>query len=177
MMSELRKQKMTRFFNIYDADSDGCVTKADFEMPVQAGAAFLGYAPGSPKYDEMYQRSMGWWSYIRDQSGSDPITLAEFLTVMDALVNDRVTLNEIVMAHVSFTFELWDRDSDGLMSEEEFVAAHTAYNTKEEAAREAFGKLDRDGDRQLSYAEIMLAVEEYFVSDDPQALGNWFILE
>ena len=180
MMSILRKQKMIRFFNIYDSDKDGMVTKGDFELPVQAGASFLGYAVDSPEYKEMYHRSMGLWTYIRNQSkksDNDSITLDDFLSAMNALVNDRATLNEIVMAHASFTIEIWDRDSDGLMSEEEFVAAHTAYNTNEEAAREAFGYLDRDGDRQLSYAEIMMAVEEYFVSDDPQALGNWFILE
>ncbi len=180
MMSVLRKQKMIRFFNIYDGDKDGVVAKPEFELPVQAGASFLGYALGSPEYNEMYQRSMGLWSYIRDhgnKTDSDSVTLDEFLAAMEALVNDRSSLNDIVMAHASFTIEIWDRDGDGMMSEVEFIAAHTAYNTTEEAAREAFGYLDRNGDQQLSYGEIIQAVEEYFISDDPQALGNWFILE
>lgn len=180
MMSELRKQKMIRFFNIYDGNRDGEVSKADFELPVKAGAAFLGYAEGTTQFEEMYRRSMGWWSYIRDQNGKaddDVIVLDEFLTAMDALANNRATLNNIVMDHAKFTIELWDRDEDGLMSEEEYVAAHTAYNTAEEAAREAFNHLDRNSDGHLSYEEIIQAVEEYFVSDDPNALGNWFILE
>lgn len=180
MMSDVRKQKMIRFFNIYDGDKDGVVSKTDFELPVKAGAAFLGYVEGSPQFNEMYQRSMGWWSYIRDQSGKsdgDVVAVDEFLSAMDALVNNRATLNNIVMEHAKFTIELWDSDRDGLMSEEEYVAAHTAYNTAEEAAREAFNHLDRNSDGQLSYGEIIQAVEEYFVSDDPNAIGNWFILE
>ena len=180
MMSEVRKQKMIRFFNIYDGDRDGKVTRTDFELPVKAGAAFLGYAEGSSQFDEMYRRSMGLWTYICDQSGisdNGEILLDDFLNAMNALVKNRSTLNDIVMDHAKFTIELWDRDGDGLMSEEEYIAAHTAYNTAEEAAREAFSHLDRNSDGQLSYGEIIQAVEEYFVSDDPDALGNWFILE
>ncbi|MEM7128227.1 MAG: hypothetical protein AAF702_17985 [Chloroflexota bacterium] len=176
----MRKQKMSRLFNIYDADRDGLVNKSDFEQPVHVGATFLGYEPGSAQYEEMFDWSMGLWNNIRNQSGkneNDSISLDEFLVAMDALVNDRATLNQIVMGHASFTIKIWDRDEDGMMSEEEFIAAHTAYNTKEEAAREAFGYLDRDGDRQLSYSEIIQAVEEYFVSDDPDAIGNWFIMD
>ena len=62
------------------------------------------------------------------------------------------------------------------MNEKEFIAIHTAYNTKEEDAREAFGHLDRNGDQFLSHSEITQAIEEYFVSDDPEAIGNWFLV-
>ena len=178
-MTELWQQKMQRFFNIYDANQSGTIQKSDFEEPVQAAAAFLGHAPGSAVYEEMMTWSMGWWHYLCEQTNKgdeDSITFAEFLLAMEALVNNRAKLNKIVMDHATFTLTLWDRDGDGMMSEEEFIAAHTAYNTKEAAAREAFSHLDRNGDQQLSFAEIIHAIEEYFTSDDPDAIGNWFII-
>ena len=180
MMTEVREQKMRRFFNIYDAQQTGSIGKVNFEQPVQIGASMLGYAPGSAEYEEMHKWSMGFWHYLKNhlqKSDDSQVQLDEFIKAMDALASDKKTLNEIIMGHASFTIKLWDRDGDGMMDEEEFVAAHTAYNTKESAAREAFSHLDRNGDKLLSYSEIIQAVEEYFVSDDPNAIGNWFIMD
>lgn len=179
-MTPLRERKMKRFFNIYDANVSGSIQKQDFEMPVQVGAAFLGYTPGSTEYNEMYQWSMGFWDFLRQnlqKADGDSISEAEFLSAMEALANDKTALNQIIMGHANFTIKLWDRDGDGMMSKDEFIAAHTAYNVNPNSAHEAFGHLDRNGDSQLSYEEIIQAIDEYFTSDDPNALGNWFILD
>ncbi|MEM7332799.1 MAG: hypothetical protein AAF490_11990 [Chloroflexota bacterium] len=179
-MTPVREKKMKRFFNIYDANSSGTIQKGDFEKPVQAGAAFLGLAPDSNEYSEMYEWSMGFWEFLcqnLNKNDNDLITTSEFLNAMDALATDKTSLNKIIMGHANFTLKLWDRDNDGMMSQEEFIAAHTAYNVNPDSAHEAFGHLDRNGDSQLSYEEIIQAIDEYFTSDDPEAIGNWFILD
>lgn len=179
-MTPLREQKMKRFFKIYDADLNGHIGKVDFELPVQAAVAFLGHAPGSAEYNEMYRWSMGFWNYLRqhlNKNDDDSISTEEFLQAMDDLANDRAALDKIIMGYANFTLKMWDRDGDGMMNEEEFISVHTAYNVQAESAREAFGHLDRNGDQQLSHDEITQAIDEYFTSDDPNAIGNWFILD
>ena len=180
MMSPLREQKMRRFFNIYDANQSGTIKKSDFEQPVEFGAQMLGYQAGSPEFQEMHKWSLSFWHYLRDNLGktdADLIAIDEFLKAMDDLVSDKDSLNDIIMGHANFTLKLWDQDKDGMMNESEFIAVHTAYNTKEEDARKAFVKLDRNGDSFLSHSEITMAIEEYFVSDDPEAIGNWFLVD
>ena len=69
--------------------------------------------------------------------------------------------------------ELWDRDGDGKLSADEYVKLEWCYGVTEEAAREAFRHLDRDGDGYLTLEEGMKAIEEFYLSDDPDAPGNW----
>ena len=49
------------------------------------------------------------------------------------------------------------------------------YGGLDQDARNAFRYLDRDGDGYLDVAEIVKAVEEFYLSDDPDAPGNWLL--
>lgn len=180
MKSEFWKQKMTRFFNLFDEDGNGLVEKADFARPVDAGAKFLGYAPESPEYQEMLGWNMGLLSYMqqRHNKGEDEgVTLAEFLETMEAVVADKENFETFVMGHAHFTIQAWDRDGDGMLDQKEFVAFKTTYLATEEAAVEAFCHLDLDSDGQLTQDEYVSAVREFYSSDDPNAIGNWLILD
>jgi hypothetical protein len=70
---------------------------------------------------------------------------------------------------------LWDRDHDGRLSIVEYVALNGCYGISEEAAHEAFRHLDPAGTGLLNTEEVTKRVREFFLSDDPEAPGNWII--
>ena len=180
MKSNFWKQKMMRFFRLLDADDNDLLERIDFERPVQKGAKILGYTPGSSKYEEMLAWNLGLWNYMRERTGKGDdefITADEFLTTMAAVVVDEANFEMFVMGHAHFTIQSWDRDGDGMLDKEEFIAFKTTYHSTEEAAIEAFHHLDRDGDGQLTHDEYVSAVREFYSSDDPNAVGNWLILD
>ena len=48
-----------------------------------------------------------------------------------------------------------------------------AWNHSEAQAREAFPKLNRNGNGGISKEEWMANLKEFYYSEDPQAPGNW----
>ena len=180
MKSTFWKEKMTRFFNLFDEDEDGFVGRDDFARPVKAGAKFLGYSPESPEYQEMLGWNMGLLTYMQqryNKSEDAAVTLPEFLETMEAVVSDTENFETFVMGHAHFTIQAWDQDGDGMLDQEEFIIFKTTYHATRDVAIEAFRRLDRDGDGQLTREEYVTAVREFYSSDDPNALGNWLILD
>lgn len=180
MKSDFWKEKMTRFFRLFDEDEDGLVGRVDFARPVENAAKHLGYASDSPQFQEMLGWNMGLWTYMQQRVNIDEneaVTLPEFLDTMEAVATDQENFEMFVMGHAHFTIQAWDRDGDGMLDLEEFIAFKNTYHSSEEAAIEAFRHLDRDGDGQLTRDEYVEAVREFYSSDDPNAIGNWLILD
>ncbi|WP_327381618.1 hypothetical protein [Streptomyces sp. NBC_01207] len=65
-------------------------------------------------------------------------------------------------------------DDDGLIGLDEYLLLSQAIGgVPAQQMKEAFHRLDRDGNGTLDPAEIDAAVVEFFTSDDPNAPGNW----
>ena len=73
-----------------------------------------------------------------------------------------------------FFLDLLDSDGDGVVTVDDYVLFCGAYNVGENEARIGFKMFDRDGNGQLSHQEVVEMVQEFYLSDDPQALGNLF---
>ncbi|MSP12022.1 MAG: EF-hand domain-containing protein [Chloroflexi bacterium] len=70
-------------------------------------------------------------------------------------------------------FTLQDRNGDGKISSSEFIAYLRGYNVTEQDAKDAFARLDRNDNGFITKKEMMLNMEEYFMSEAPEAPGNW----
>ena len=55
MLTELQKRKLTRFFNLFDANGDGVITKQDPEQVARNLAELQGMKPGSPEYETFHR--------------------------------------------------------------------------------------------------------------------------
>jgi juvenile hormone diol kinase len=178
VLTELQKRKLTVLFHHHDMDNDGFLSKADYEQFVKRVCEIQNYPAGSPQYEAMYAQNMAVWEHVRqvaDKDKDNRVSLEEFLESYDVTLNDEKLYNQLVIQYGESTLALWDRDGDGRLSGVDWVALLGCYGIGEEAAREAFRHLDRDGSGYLTTEELMKNAKEFFLSDDPDAPGNWSI--
>jgi Ca2+-binding EF-hand superfamily protein len=69
--------------------------------------------------------------------------------------------------------ELCDGDADGLIGRGEFRTMLAAFGTAYDDVDVAFDRLDRTGEGVLTVDELVQAAKEFYVGDDPAAVGNW----
>jgi Ca2+-binding EF-hand superfamily protein len=75
---------------------------------------------------------------------------------------------------VNFTFDYFDRDKDGAMTTAEFVEVYAVFDLPAAAAETAFKQMDTDGDGRIYKTDALRLVQEFYLSDDPNAAGNVF---
>ena len=179
MLTELQKRKLTVLFHHHDMDNDGYLTRDDFEEYARRVCEELELVPGSADYDTVYTQTLAAWdtdmlsAFYRDDDNR--VSLEEHLAAYDISINDPALHKRLQTEFANSLVKLWDRDGDGRLSSAEYAALLGCYGVPEEAAREAFAHLDWDGDGYLSTEECLKAVEEFFLSDDPDAPGNWLL--
>jgi len=176
MLTELQKRKLSVLFHHQDMDNDGFLGKADYELFVKRVGEIQNYPPGSPQYQALYAQNMAVWEHVRrvaDKDGDDRVSLEEFLESYDVTLSEEKLYDQLVIQYAQSLLALWDRDGDGRLSGVEYVAMLGCYGVREEAAREAFRHMDRDGNGYLTTEEIMKVAKEFYLSDDPDAPGNW----
>ena len=101
--------------------------------------------------------------------------MAEFLTGYAKLMTQKERFANVIMGLVKTTLTLQDTNKDGKVSQQEHRDFLVAFNTTPAEAADTFRRLDRDGDGFLTTAEMVVNTEEFFLSSDPQAPGNWLV--
>ena len=178
MLSALQTKKLTNLFNLYDVDGNGQLEESDYVRVAQNAARAIGYQPGTAEYNTLYAAYMGIWQGVRqlaDRDNTGQLTLTKFLNGYANLISQKEIFAAVIMDMARTTVEFQDRNKDGKVEEDEHTAYAMAHNISHEAALESFRRLDRDGDGYLTTAELAQNIEEFFVSDDPEAPGNWLL--
>lgn len=179
MLTELQKRKLTLAFHHNDLDHDGYLARNDYEEYAKRICKALGFAPGSPEHDAIFAQTVAAWDtdVLRtfDRDGDKRVSLEEHLAAYDVSLNDPALHNRLMTEYASSVLKLWDRDGDGKLSSADYATLLGCYGVPAKMASGAFEHLDRDGDGYLSTGECLKGVEEFFLSDDPDAPGNWLI--
>jgi Ca2+-binding EF-hand superfamily protein len=177
MLTDLQKRKLTRFFNVWDADGDGVITKQDPEQVARNLARLQGLEPGSPRYAAFYN---GFMLYQRDfiqavdMDESGRVTLEEWLAYHDEMLQSQERFQGTALMAIQAMFQLMDRNEDGKISLEEYAEWMRTFGVEEQSITDnVFQKLDMNGDGTLSQEETLQLTREFFYSDDPDARGNW----
>lgn len=111
---------------------------------------------------------------VADKDKDERVSLDEFLASYDATLSDKAAFERNIVGYSTTIFQLCDRDGDGKISGPEFVGLGGCYGLTHEAVLEAFRHLDQDGTGLLTTEELVKRYRE-FLSDDPDAPGNWLM--
>lgn len=175
MLTDLQKQKLTRYFRVYDVDDDGRIARPDFERVVENVRALYDADENSPAHRFIRDGFFRRWEALRssaDVDHDDGVDLGEWLVYWDDVLVDEDRYHQEVASVTERLFQVFDTDEDGVLGADEFCNFYGIYGLKSAMARQVFLDLDVDGDGSVTREELMAMAHEFYRSDDPQAPGN-----
>jgi len=175
--TDLQDKKFSYVFNWFDQNGDGFVTQEDIEKMSHL-FSLLAEENDQKNKDAMNQGFMNWWNLLldaREDKMSEKIAKQEFIRIMHAVVIAPNNFEKAVGNIVDGLLGALDRDGSGTLSQDEYVGMYKALGIPPSTSSEAFKRLDRNGDGQISREEFNQALSEYYLSADPNAPGNWLL--
>jgi len=175
-LTPFQKHKIRRLFTVLDVNRDGRVDRNDFIRRVQALARLSGWTEGSPEYERNLDYVLQEWESIRDSADLDDsgaVTAEEYLRYAEIFLDDRDAVRAYARGDVQLLFDAMDRDGDGAITLDEYRAYLVACGVDASAADVFFAHADLDEDGHITRSEMSHAVEEFLISEDRNAAGNF----
>jgi len=178
MIGDLQRKKASYYFDLIDEDENGFIEANDFKLRAERLAESRGVTDEEIR-SKMRDRVMTWWEHlcaIADFDDDDRVTREEWETYwesIDAGANQggkesEKTIQTLEQA-ARGTFKAINTDS-GPITEEEYADWLEAWGVEESTP--AFQRLDRDESGTLNEDNLIEAVKEFYLSNDPEAPGN-----
>lgn len=177
MLSDLQRDKLTRYFRVYDIDDDGRIGPQDFQRVVENVRILHGLADGSPAHEALRDGYLDRWESLRTAADADDdggVDLGEWLTYWEGVVEDDDRYEREVGGITARMLDLFDTDEDGVLGPDEFCDFYGIYGLSAALARGVFIELDLNGDGAISRDELLEMSEQFYRGDAPDAPGNHF---
>lgn len=179
MMSDLQRRKASHYFSLLDEDENGLVDESDFERRANRLADAHDLTDPEARAD-LRRRVLSWWDHLcalADLDGNECVTREEWATYWEALQasvegdddTSTRTLDSLERAGRG-TFQSMNVTDADHVTEAEYLAWVDAWGA--EGTSETFQRLDRDDTDVLTEENLVEAMKEFYLSDDPDAPGN-----
>ena len=177
MLSELQRRKLSNLFALHDLDGDGYIEEDDWETYTGNICAAKGVDPGTADYDAILAGFMSEWNTLKghaDPDGDGRVDLEAWYSFVDGMLEAKGGYEGYAGPIVGSIFSMLDRDGDGMVSEDEYVAVWQAGAHDGAGAPTTYARLMGDHDRGMSLDEMHTLVERFFRSQDPDDPANLF---
>jgi Ca2+-binding EF-hand superfamily protein len=174
--SSLLDRKFRRMFAVLDVNRDGVVDRRDFLQRTEACARLRGWSADTPEYERNLGFALDEWSNLRESADADDdagVTEAEFLRYARLYLTDRDAVRAHAHGDAQLLFDTMDTDGDGRVTAQEYGTYLEICGVDRSAARAFFAHADLNEDGVITRDEMTHAVEEFLVSEDPAAGGNY----
>lgn len=175
MTSELRRRKLEKSFGSIDVDRDDVIHEVDVTALAQIWCETYDLTPRSPDWTAIHiagQKLFREMPGTTDAHGVKRITVQDWITWGD----DPAFPGFVEATAIPFSMAVFaaaDKDNDGRINAAEMMAAQTRGGMSEDETNKAFGILDTDGDGYVTTDEYIQAARDFYLSDDPNAPGNF----
>jgi hypothetical protein len=178
MLGETQRRKASYYFDLIDEDDNGLIDARDFELRAERLADARNVADRAAGA-ALRDRVMTWWDHlcaVADFDDDDRGTREEWETYWQSIQagvdrggdGENKTLRSLERA-ARGTFRAINT-GDGPIGPDAYADWLAAWGVEE--SRAAFERLDRDGTGALTEKNVIDAVKEFYLSDDPAAPGN-----
>ena len=175
MLSDLQERKATHYFNLIDEDGNGIVEVSDFALRAQRLVEARGITQEKKK-EALRDLVMRWWDHvstIADFDGDARVPLPEWKaywrSIQRGVEKDDDTLHTLHRA-ARGTLRAVDCTGTGRITEDEYADWLSAWGAS--GSDVAFRTLDRGDKGFLTEQDLIVAVQEFYLSADPEAPGN-----
>jgi len=171
-MASANHERLRRYFESLDVDSDGHLEREEWEAPARRILEALGEPGSSPGAQSVVDAYRGMWDYLAGQAGA--LTFGQFEQAVDShIVNPRdAGFSEVLRNAISAVADLVDHDAKGAVTPEGFSTWLRAVGADTARAPETFRQIDGDDDGDLTVDELMGAVRDYHTGTiDVSVLG------
>lgn len=176
MLSNVKIAKFRHYFDMTDANNDGVVTKADFELAAEQTVKELEFAPDSEQAEQLIDSVMSYWESLSqhaDVNHDGRVELQEWLDHWESITSSQEMIDQLVGGYGQMVLAVYDRDGDGRLSYEDFSAYYRGHQIPEENCKLAFEKMDADQDGYVDNREFFNTAMQYFTSEDATSPGNY----
>ncbi|VVC89763.1 calexcitin-2-like [Leptidea sinapis] len=174
MLSEFRKKKLLYVFKMFfDVDESGTIEKKDFDDSLNIVAKLQGWDVNDSRFkvgQEVMAQIWNGLSAAADKDNDGKINAEEWIAMWSS--HDKASMPEWQQLYCRVIFHIQDYSQDGAVDSDEYVKVHTAFGTDKDQASEAFKKLS-DGKPSITWDDFQKRFEEFFMSDDENAPGNY----
>lgn len=174
--TDFQSTKIDRTFANVDIDGNGFVERRDFQGLAYRLMDQLGTEPASREGRAVVDAFEALWDAMAEVVGkgkNGSLYPMDYRRAMVAAFVEGDLFDPIFRPAFEAMLAIMDRDGDGFISEDEFLAFHSAHGRPASDCALAFENLDTDKDGQLSVEELLTVAREYYTSPDSTAKGNW----
>ena len=176
MLSDFHERKATYYFHLIDEDGNGLIEVNDFALQAQRLAEVQGRTTDEER-EYLREQVLAWWQHIctiADFDGDARVSLPEWKaywrSVQRGVDRGEMEMLRTLERAARGTLRAIDREGTGWVTKDEYADWLAAWGAG--GSDEAFPQLDRGGKGFLTEADLVVAVEEFYLSDDPAAPGN-----
>ena len=176
MLGELQKLKLTKLFQLRDSNQNGSIGKDDFDQDFETIIRDNHLQPGSPEYETLRSNFEDQWNNLREQmdtNGDGLVSLNEWLDYHDLVLSDN-RYDEVFQKQHEGVFDSDDADGDGKLDVNLFLNKRKTPDMDDQDITKLQLLVDPDGDGYMEKSHLLQLVREFYLSNDPEAPGNWF---
>jgi Ca2+-binding EF-hand superfamily protein len=166
MSNAIASDRLKKRFAKWDADGNGTLERGDFQEEAAKIAFNFGKDADSAEVTALKDAFNGLFDFLAREAGvgaDGSISEEAFTNVTGNLIFEagEAAFNRALGPVVKAIIGLCDKNGDGLINGAEFASWLTAVGVNGDEAAEVFGRVDADGDGELSLDELLGAVREY----------------
>ncbi len=176
MLTDLQERKLAHTFKLWDANRDGIIERADYELLIERVAAVRGWVPGSAGYQQLQRLYLGLGEGIQayaDPNHDNQVSRTEWMTCFADWLKDPAAFSQRISLVSEAVFALLDQDADGTITHDEWDLHARLYNAVPDATGAIFSRLDADGDGRIPRDDFIAVSLDFFLTENPQAPANW----
>ncbi|GAA1299459.1 EF-hand domain-containing protein [Saccharothrix xinjiangensis] len=176
MAQDTTENKFSILFDWFDHTDDDLLTREDFERMAELFTA-LPRPDDEENKAAMRDAFTGWWELLLDAGVADDgrVGRQEFIEVMRSSVTSPENFERVVLSIIDALMRALDTDGSGAIELDEYVRMYDSLGINPSTSSAAFRRLDRNGSGSISHAEFRTAIEEFYLSTDADAPGNWLL--
>lgn len=175
MTTAVHDRKLTRRFELLDANGDGYLERADYETLARKLVRGFAESPTSPKGKAVIDTYVQYWENFvsrMDSDGDGKVTKDEFIDAIGRKIINADEFDRIARPHFHAVAVLADTNDDGELDRDEYVRLMAMYGVDRRDALDAFEQIDANHDNLLSVEELTAAARDFYLSDNDNSSGS-----